>query len=225
MKFFPLHLSLIVLSLPLLALPLSAQDDAGDATKKVKRTIPADRDDAAAEGGQDEDVRKRRDGEKKEGKGLEIGKLLPLNKPNLQVKIPGFDKGVLASMIEAEKLTRIDDVNLRLEDATIELVQQELLIRLRDAIYNTEGAILSSNESTTVSSKQFTMTGDTMDFNTKTGKGRMTARPDGTGMVRMIIHNIDGMDGKKKPAEAAESSEGAAAAPEETSKPEDDPKK
>ena len=31
------------------------------------------------------------------GKGLEIGKLLPLNKPNLRVKIPGFDKGKLAT--------------------------------------------------------------------------------------------------------------------------------
>ncbi len=163
--------------------------------------------------------------EREEGKGLEIGRLLPLNKPNLQVKIPGFDKGVLASMIEAEKLTRIDDVNIRLEDATIQLVRQELLIKLRNALYNTEGAILSSSETTTVSSKQFTMTGDTMDFDTKTGKGRMTARPDGTGMVRMIIHNIDAMDGKKSSADASDSRDGAALSPITTPTTADDQEK
>ncbi|MGI9239688.1 MAG: hypothetical protein ACR2RV_02740 [Verrucomicrobiales bacterium] len=224
MKFFPLHLSIVALSLPVLMLPLSAQDEAGKDKKRVKRTVPAEGGEAEGETVRNGAVRERREGEEV-GKGLEIGKLLPLNKPNLQVKIPGFEKGELASMVEAEKLTRIDDVNLRLEDATIELVQQELLIRLRNALYNTKGAILSSNETTTVSSKQFTMTGDTMDFDTKTGKGRMTAREDGTGIVRMIIHNVDAMDGKKGPDGAADRSEGAATAADETTKTEDDTEK
>ena len=98
----------------------------------------------------------RRGGEAEESKGLDIGKLLPLNKPNLRVKIPGYDKGELASVVEAEKLTRIDDANLKLEDATIQLIPQALLIRLRTALYNIDAAILSSNETTTVSSKEFT---------------------------------------------------------------------
>lgn len=204
----------------MLALPLIAKDGDGAAKGKPKRAERAERDDA-----DDDDAGEER--ERGEGKGLEIGKLLPLNKPNLQVKIPGFDKGELASMVEAEKLTRIDQVNLRLEDATIELVQQELLIRLREALYNTEDAILSSNQTTTVSSKQFTMTGDTMDFDTKTGKGRMTARADGTGMVRMIIHNIDAMGDKKKPLEPAAvgDAELPAATQPITIQPEPEPKK
>ena len=35
------------------------------------------------------------------------------------------------------------------------------------------------------------MTGESMDFDTRTGKGRMV------GKVRMIIHNIDAMGGEK----------------------------
>jgi len=132
------------------------------------------------------------DEEEEESKGLEIGKLLPLNKPNLRVKIPGFDKGELASMVEAEKLTRIDDTNLRLEEATIQLIPQALLIKLRTALYNTEGSVLSSNETTTLSSKEFTMTGAAMDFDTASGKGQMK------GPVKMIIHNVKDMSGPEK---------------------------
>ena len=150
-----------------------------------------------------------RDGEanpeeqEEEEQGLQIGKLLPLNKPNLRVKIPSFDKGELASMVEAEKLTRIDDVNLKLEDATIQMIPQELTIKLRSALYNTDAAILSSNAQTTFSSKEFTMTGESMDFDTRTGKGRME------GKTRMIIHNVSAMSGSKKPSQpAGESSAG-----------------
>ena len=142
--------------------------------------------------GKDED-------DKEEGKGLDIGKLLPLNKPNLKVKIPGFDKGELASMVEAEKLTRIDDVNLEMEDAIIQMIPQELTIKLRSGLYNTEGAILSSNDKSTISSKDFTITGDTLDFDTKTGKGRMTAKQGGR--IRMLIHNVSMMGGGKEGAE------------------------
>ena len=110
-------------------------------------------------------------------------------------------------MVEAEKLTRIDESNLRLEDATIQLVQQSLMIRLRTALYNTDGAVLSSNQSTTVSSKEFTMTGATMDFDTSTGKGRMG------GPVRMIIHNVDSMSGPKGKTGAKASPASAATNP------------
>ena len=138
------------------------------------------------------------DEDEEEGKGLEIGKLLPLNKPNLMVKIPGFDdKGELTTMVEAETLTRVDDVNLKLENSTIQLVPQGLTIKLRTAFYNTEGAILSSNQTTTVSSKEFTITGATMDFDTKTGKGRMI------GPTRMLIHNVSAMGGEEKETKSA----------------------
>jgi hypothetical protein len=187
MKFPSLAFSLVLLALSGFGLLAHAQEKGARAESKGADN----KDPAATRGGAA--------AEEEEGKGLQIGKLLPLNKPNLRVKIPGFDEGGgLASMIEAEKLTRIDDSNLKLEDATIQLLPQELTIKLRSALYNTDAAILSSNQKTTVSSKQFTMTGDTMDFDTRTGKGRMTARPDGTGIVRMIIHNVDDMGGGSK---------------------------
>jgi hypothetical protein len=192
-----LKLSPIILAFAILALPLYAQDKGGE--KRAKKSAAAtDKRRAAASA---------RGEEEKADKGLQIGKLLPLNKPNLRVKIPSFDKGELASMVEAEKLTRIDESNLRLEDATIQLVQQSLMIRLRTALYNTDGAILSSNQSTTVSSKEFTMTGATMDFDTSTGKGRMG------GPVRMIIHNVDSMSGPKGKPEAKAVPASAAAKP------------
>ncbi|MFT5856095.1 MAG: hypothetical protein ACI8XO_003348, partial [Verrucomicrobiales bacterium] len=175
-RFFPLKFATVTLGLGVLALlPLHAQDKKSTSTEKSTK---------AADGE-----------EEKEGKGLQINKLLPLNKPNLRVRIPGFDGGKLSTMIEAATLTRIDDANLRLEDATIQMVPQELTIKLRSALYNTEVAVLSSNESTTISSKQFTMVGDSMDFDTKTGKGQMI------GKTRMLIHNVDAMSGGNKAAD------------------------
>ncbi len=183
------------------SLPLRAQEKkaAGEGAK-TSRAEKAERKGAGEE-----------EGEEEQSKGLQVGKLLPLNKPNLRVKIPGFDKGELATMVEAETLTRIDEVNLRLEDATIQLVPQELTIKLRTALYNTDRAILSSNETTTVSSKEFTITGATMDFDTRTGKGRMV------GPTRMLIHNVSAMTGegegeKKAKAGAAATTRGASAA-------------
>ena len=70
-----------------------------------KDSKAADAEKGAAKTGEEEGE------EEEEEKGLQIGKLLPLNKPNLRVKIPGFDNGELKSMVEAEKLTRIDDTN------------------------------------------------------------------------------------------------------------------
>jgi hypothetical protein len=184
-----MHLSsakllLLVLALAGLSLPMHAQTTTAEDSGKKKPVAGEQKKGAAAE-----------EAEKPADQGLQLGKLLPLNKPNLRVKIPGFEKGQLASMVEAEKLTRIDDANLRLEDATIKLVPQALLIRLRTALYNTEGAVLSSSDTTTVSSKEFTMTGESMDFDTRTGKGRMV------GKTRMIIHNVDSMGGQKQPTE------------------------
>lgn len=132
--------------------------------------------------------------EEEESKGLQIDKLLPLNQPNLRVKIPGFDKGTLSTMIEAAKLTRVDESNLKLEDALIQMVKEDVTIKLRSALYNTDVAVLSSNEKTTVSSPQFTIIGQTMDYDTKTGKGQMI------GPNRTLIHNVGAMEGEKTKA-------------------------
>ena len=181
-KFVAICLPLVVLyaSLPLRAQEKKSAVERGRSSKTEKGAATRE----GKGGGEGEEA--------VQSKGLQIGKLLPLNKPNLQVKIPGYDKGKLATMVEAATLTRIDDVNLRLEDATIKLVPQELTIKLRSALYNTEGAILSSNETTTVSSKEFTITGATMDFDTKTGRGRMV------GPTRMLIHNVSAMGAEKE---------------------------
>ena len=196
-----LKLSQVGVALAMLALPVYAQNKSTG-----KKPNPSAGEDRRPAGEEKE--------EKEEKKGLQIGKLLPLNKPNLRVKIPAFDEGKLTSMVEAEKLTRIDDVNLSLEDAIIQLISQQLMIRLRTALYNTEGAILSSNQQTTISTKEFTMTGATLDFDTRSGKGRMA------GPVRMIIHNLGGMGESKEGAKTtnAKAAGSAANPPEENAK-------
>ena len=71
-----------------------------------------------------------------ENQGLKASRFMPLNKPNLRVKIPQFKNGELDCVIKADEMTRVDDENVKIpikgsefsagfdmyanEDATIE---------------------------------------------------------------------------------------------------------
>ena len=49
-----------------------------------------------------------------ESQGLKASRFMPLNKPNLRVKIPQFKNGELDCVIKADEMTRVDDENVKI---------------------------------------------------------------------------------------------------------------
>ncbi|MFP6873501.1 MAG: hypothetical protein VCA55_08315 [Verrucomicrobiales bacterium] len=121
-----------------------------------------------------------------ETSGLQITRFMPLGKPNLRVKIPQFKDGILECVMRAEEMTRVseDDVNIKLME--IEFVGEgdsEMKIELKDATYNLSDKLISSKNRAIVRRSDFTLIGDSLDFDTEKRHGRMT------GKVRMVIHD------------------------------------
>ena len=121
-----------------------------------------------------------------ENSGLQVTRYMPLGKPNLRVKIPQFKDGILECLMRAGEMTRVseDDVNIKLMD--IEFVGEgdsEMKIELKDATYNLSDKLISSKSRAIVRRSDFTLIGDSLDFDTENRHGRMT------GKVRMVIHD------------------------------------
>ena len=51
-----------------------------------------------------------------ENQGLKASRFMPLNKPNLRVKIPQFKNGKIDCVIKADEMTRVDDENVKIEN-------------------------------------------------------------------------------------------------------------
>ena len=121
-----------------------------------------------------------------ENSGLQVARYMPLGKPNLRVKIPQFKDGILECVMRAGEMTRVseNDVNIKLMD--IEFVGEgdsEMKIELKDATYNLSDKLISSKNRAVVRRSDFTLIGDSLDFDTEKRHGRMTGR------VRMVIHD------------------------------------
>ena len=61
-------------------------------------------------------VANERDDESFDDQGLKASKFMPLNKPNLRVKIPQFKNGKLDCLIKADEMIRIDEENVRIQN-------------------------------------------------------------------------------------------------------------
>ena len=48
---------------------------------------------------------------------------MPLNKPNLRVKIPQFKNGEIDCVIKADEMTRVDDENVKIENMEIDFFE------------------------------------------------------------------------------------------------------
>ena len=125
-------------------------------------------------------------GKPDENSGLQVTRFMPLGKPNLRVKIPQFKDGILECVMRAGEMTRVseDDVKIKLMD--IEFVgdgDSEMKIELKDATYSLSDKLISSKNRAIVRRSDFTLIGDSLDFDTENRHGRMT------GKVRMVIHD------------------------------------
>lgn len=143
-----------------------------------------------------------------ENSGLQVARFMPLGKPNLRVKIPQFKDGILECVMRAGEMTRVseNDVNIKLMD--IEFVGEgdsEMKIELKDATYNLSDKLISSKSRAIVRRSDFTLIGDSLDFDTENRHGRMM------GKVRMVIHDSGSLmkrEGTEKAARMQSQSKG-----------------
>jgi hypothetical protein len=132
-----------------------------------------------------------------------FGKMLPLGQKNRDVKIPSFRDGNPSSFIRAATMTRLDDEKMEMERLDIrmfgETEDKDLRIMMPTATYQMVTEVLSSEDRSRVSRKDFDLQGDTLIFDTRSQQGKMT------GHIHMVIHDADAF--RQQPDKAAASGE------------------
>lgn len=124
-----------------------------------------------------------------------FGQMIPQGSRSRGVRIPAFDgEGKPSSLIVADAMTRLDDLQLFGEKMTIhvyaEKKEEDMRIDLKTGTYNMDQQILSSTERSRVSRSDFQIEGDSMVYDTKTGQGKMV------GNVEMVIFDADAAKSK-----------------------------
>ena len=148
---------------------------ADDPKSKTKPTTAKDKEGVAEK----KDDSEPDDLEDKEGTTLKGVELLPLGKTNHDVRLPGYEDGVLTSLVLAETLTPVDKEELEMEKITIDMFEEgraSMTIQMKSGSYLMPKSLLSSNETTTITRADFTITGESLDFNTKHRFGRMRGK-------------------------------------------------
>lgn len=147
--------------------------------------------------------------------GLEM---LPAGKTNLGVRLPVFEGARQTMLLKAKELTPIDKDELAMTDVEIRILNEEgsedTKIVMLSSRYLVTLGLLSSEEETTVHGVDYTITGDTMDFDAKKKYGIMR------GHVKMVIRNFNKLKGDTEGGEVLKVNDGSAgAAPEAPGKP------
>jgi hypothetical protein len=127
-----------------------------------------------------------------------VGTMIPEGFTNLKVRVPSFNQGKCTSLLTADTLVRNGANILHGEKVTIRMYREpsghDLRIDLKTADYLMDKKSISSKDRSRVSEQDFFVEGDTMTFDTVTGKGSMV------GHVHMVIYNADAFG--KRPAAA-----------------------
>ena len=138
-------------------------------------------------------VANERDDESFDDQGLKASKFMPLNKPNLRVKIPQFKNGKLDCLIKADEMIRIDEENVRIQNMNIDFFEsgnKEMQVTFKKAKYNFINNKINSNDETLViRPNYFTLTGESLEFDVDKKQGRMV------GKVKMVLSNSKGLSG------------------------------
>ena len=114
---------------------------------------------------------------------------VPLNTPVKGIKIPHRnDEGKLLMTIEAELATKLDESHLEMENMKIESFDDDgktIKIELPHSILNLDTKILTGDRQALIRREDFEITGDSVEFHTKTRHATMR------GKIRMIIQTAD----------------------------------
>jgi hypothetical protein len=126
---------------------------------------------------------------KQPNRGLKAAQFMPINRPNIRIKIPQFKDGKLDCVIRAEKMTRITEDDIDLKGMNIDFYDdsnKEMRVYFKSATYSLMRNKVKSKEVTKVSRPNFfTLTGESIEFDVDKRQGRMI------GKVRMVLHGSD----------------------------------
>jgi hypothetical protein len=105
------------------------------------------------------------------------------------VRVPQLDVyGNLLMLFDTKTATRVDDQHIEMEDLKIEIHNEDnttFHVEMPHAIFDLDTRILKSDTPVTIRREDFTITGDSADFHTRTRFGRII------GNVKMEIFNTD----------------------------------
>ena len=112
------------------------------------------------------------------------------------------NEGKLDILFDIETATRLDAQNVQMQTAAIQTFNQqtsqpEVKIDLRTSTMNLENNLIRSNEPVVISRSDFRLTGDGLEFNSKTRAGRVI------GNIRMLIYNLNELDQKQEKRDPA----------------------
>jgi hypothetical protein len=106
------------------------------------------------------------------------------------------DEGKMEFRMDIEWARRLDEQNVEMRSSIIQTYDQETYkpsakVELKTSVMNMDTNIIVSHEPVVVTREDFRLTGDAMEFNTKTREGKVI------GNVRLIIYNRDELANKK----------------------------
>ena len=115
---------------------------------------------------------------------------IPKGHDSKGLKIPYYGAHrKLQMMFTIGVASRLDDDHVRMSDLQVETFDdagaKEMLITLPTSVLDLNTRVLTGKSSVTIKRSDFEVTGDTMEFDTKTKNGRIEGR------VRMLIYNLD----------------------------------
>jgi len=111
------------------------------------------------------------------------------------------NEGKMDLQFDIDVATRLDAQNVQMRTASIQTFNQqtsqpEVKIDLKNAVMNLETSVIRSNEPIVITRNDFRLTGDGLEFNSKTRQGRVM------GNVRMLIYNRGELDQKSPKRES-----------------------
>jgi hypothetical protein len=106
------------------------------------------------------------------------------------------EEGKMEFRMDIEWARRLDEQNVEMRSSIIQTYDQETYkpsakVELKTSVMNMDTNVIISHEPVVVTREDFRLTGDAMEFNTKTREGRVI------GNVRLIIYNRDELANKK----------------------------
>ncbi len=115
----------------------------------------------------------------------EMTRYFPIGSVFTGVSIPSYERDRLKSVLTSKTVTRVDEKYLDLHQLIIFVYnsegQPETTISMDDAAYDLVEGVLTSKTPSTIEQPRFTMTGDTMTFQTDSQIAKLT------GNVRLVV--------------------------------------
>lgn len=106
-------------------------------------------------------------------------------------------EGKMDLLFDMESATRLDQQNVEMHTASIQTFDQQsskpdVKIDLQKSVMNMETNVITSQDPILVTRSDFQLTGDGMEFNSKTRQGRIL------GNIRMLIYNRNELQKKSQ---------------------------